>query len=164
MKNVPYPAKGLLCISGLALACWMAPGVESRTVVQQGQGKYLTQASAALEKLMDDAAGYKLLNNALSIGGGWMTQGADNWVSVFTIKLEEGKDYRFLAAGDKDTVDLDLKIQDSEGRVVAADEGTEPTAVVSFRPTARGDYLVRLRLYASQNNLPCTCLAAVLAK
>ena len=154
-------------VLGVCLAALLAVlGSTSRVSAQNGQGKFVTEASAALIKLIDvsNTQGYTLENDLFSIGGGWLRQSQTNWVPLYTINLQAGKQYRFLAAGDGDTIDLDLQIVDAAGRVVAEDVGTEPNAIVNFNPRGDGKYTVRMRLYASRNNLPCMTLAVVMAK
>lgn len=163
-----------LCSWGLARRCAVVLSVagllgvlggESRTSAQEGQGRYVTEAAARLVKLIDAAngEGYKLHDNVFSIGGGWLKQSESTWVALFTVELQANKQYRFLAAGDGDAKDVDLEVQ-FDGKTVASDTKTDPTAVVNFTPGAAGKHLVRLRLYASDNNDPCVCLGIVLAK
>lgn len=152
---------------GLCLAAMLAlPSAASVADAQEGQGKYVTEASAALIKLIDvsNTQGFALENDQFSIGGSWLKQSQTNWVPLYNIILKGGKQYRFLGAGDADTIDLDLRVVDATGKVVAADIGTESNAIVNFNPQADGKYTVQLRLYASKNNLPCMSLAVVMAK
>jgi hypothetical protein len=163
MKNHLWLGKAqLLCLAS-AVALF---GAENRASAQDGQGSYVTQASARLIKLIDAAnkQGYSLQDNSFSIGGGWLKQGADKWVVLYTIPLQEGKNYRFVAAGDADAKDVDLEVVDSSGKVVAQDVKDDPEAIVDYTPTSSGRYTVRIRLYASANNVPCVCLAVVLGK
>jgi hypothetical protein len=147
-------------------ACIAMLGANQRASAQQGQGKYITEASAALIKLIDvsNTQGFVLENDLFSLGGGWLRQSQANWIPLYNINLQGGKQYRFLAAGDADTIDLDIQVLDAAGRVVAEDVGTESNAIVAFNPRVDGKYTVRLRLYASKNNLPCMTLAVVMAK
>jgi hypothetical protein len=133
---------------------------------QEKQGIYITQASARLTKLIDKANGdgYKLDDNSFSIGGGWLAQSTTKWVSLYTVTLQSGKSYRFLAAGDADAKDVDVEVLDATGKKVASDTATAPEASVDFRPDTTQQYKVRVRLYASRENLPCVCLAVVLSK
>src|ERR1035438_9811921 len=102
---------------------------EQRVAAQQGQGVYVTQASARLTKLITAAnkSKYKLADNSFSIGGGWLKQSKTKWVPLFTVKLEAGVDYRFLAAGDNDARDVDLDIRDPDGNTASPKlaEGTQ---------------------------------------
>ena len=163
-----------LCSWGLGRRCAVVLSVagvlgvlggESRTNAQEGQGKYVTEAAARLVKLIDKANGdgFKLHDNVFSIGGGWLKQSNNTWVALFTVELQANKQYRFLGAGDADAKDVDLDVQ-LNGKTVAEDTGTDPAAVVNFTPGTTGRYLVRLRLFASDNNLPCVCLGIVMAK
>jgi len=137
---------------------------EGRAVAQQGA--YITQASARLTKLVDTSnkQGFLLENNSFSIGGGWLKQSQTAWIPIYSIKLNAGKTYRFLAAGDNDARDVDLDILDSNNNVVAKDDDTAAEAAVQFTPGVTGIYRVRLRLYASDNNVDCVCLGIMMVK
>jgi hypothetical protein len=133
---------------------------------QDGQGKYVTQASVRLIRLIGTAnqQGYRLHHDALSVGGGWLKKSTDSWVSLYTAKLEAGRHYRFIAAGDKEARTVNLQVQDADGKVVAHGMKTDPEPVVDFSPKATGNYLVRLRLLDSVNDLPCFCIAIMMTK
>ena len=155
---------GRQCAVVLTVAGFLLGGV-SGTNAQEGQGKYVTQAAERLVKLINSAnsEGYKLNDNAFTIGGGWLKQSETTWVALLNVDLKANKQYRFLAAGDGDAKDVDLEVQ-LDGKTVAADTKTDPTAIVNYTPGADGKYVVRLRLYASDNNDPCACLGIVMAK
>jgi hypothetical protein len=153
---------------GIGLASLVAVfGVESRASAQEeSQGKYITEATVRLTKLVAKANkdGYKLQDNTFSIGGGWLKQSTEVWVPLYTVQLEAGKKYRFLAAGDADAKDVDIEVQDAKGKTVASDTADDAEATVEYSPTAAGRYIVRIRLYASDKNLPCVCLGLVMSK
>jgi hypothetical protein len=132
---------------------------------QQGQGKFITQASERLAKLVGEAngEGYKLASNKFSVGGGWLKQSSE-WMTLYTINLEKGKNYRILAAGDNDARDVDVQLLDPNDKVMASDTKTDPEAVVDFRPKVSQRYQVRVRLFASRNDLPSLTLAIVMVK
>lgn len=136
------------------------------TAAQAQQGKYLNSASARLIKLVDRANedGYKFQNDSFSLGGGWLKQGTDRWVTLYTVSLQAGKSYRFLAVGDMDAKDVDIQVLDPDGRTVASDTLAAPEAIVGYSPTKTGRYSVRVRLYASRDNVPSFVVAALLAK
>ncbi len=148
------------------LAIAASLGVTGTSLGQNGQTKYVQEAAARLAPLVDKAAqqNYRFQKNAFSFGGALIDKNADRWVPVYTVQLTEGRSYVFLAAGDDDTRDLDLDIQDSSGRTLAADVETTAVAFVSFTPRTTGRYTVRLRLYDSRDGVPCYCLSAVMAK
>ncbi len=154
-------ALGALMLGSLLL---LGPGDGARA--QQGQGRYLTEATTRLSKLITRANidGYIFQNNSFSIGGGWLQQGENNWVPLYTIDLQGGRRYRFLASGDFDAKDVDLQVLDLNGRVLAEDVGTEPEAVVNFTPAYTGRFLVRVRLYEARDNLPCLCLGILMVQ
>lgn len=131
---------------------------------QAQQGPYVTQAAARLSKLIDKAngAGYSLNDNAFSVGGGWLKQSKSDWILLYSIPLQAGTKYRLLAAGDDDAKDVDVEILDAKGKAVAQDVATDPTATVDFTPSVTAIYQIRIRLYDSQNNLPCVCLGILM--
>lgn len=154
----------LISASSWLLAILAVAVVHTRVEAQEGQGKYITDASIRLTRLVAAANkdGYTLQDNSFSIGGGWLKQSKEKWIPLYSLKLEEGKKYRFIAAGDEDAKDVDLEIVDADGKRVALDDKTDPEAVVDFVPKASGTYQVRIRLYESMNNVPCVCLSVVL--
>jgi hypothetical protein len=151
-------------LAGL-LAALAVPGTAA---AQQGdtQGKYITQAAQRLTEHIAkaNAAGYKLDDDQHSIGGGWLKKGENNWVTLCKVKLESGKSYRVIAAGDGDAKDVDVRIVDPGGKVVKADESQDREAVVDYSPTETQQFEIRVRLFDSRENLPCTCLVTVLVK
>ena len=150
---------------GLASVLAMLSGV-SPAGAQEAQGVFITQAASRLTKLIDSANkdGYHLKDNSFSIGGGWIKQSKKDWIALYKVQLTGGKEYRFLAAGDKDAKDVDLEIRNSNDDVVASDTDTDPNAIVNFRPKTGGLYTIRVRLYDSRDNLPCVCLGIVMVK
>ncbi len=172
MKNLAWwmgGARGRFALGAAVILAMAAvlPGETARA--QQGQGQYLTEASSRLGKLIARANkdGYSLYNNQFSVGGGWLRQGQNNWVSLYTITLEAGKSYRLMAAGDADARDVDLQVKDLDGNEKAVDADTKSEAVVDFSPRITQKYLVRVRLYDSAKDnqgrkLPCMCLAIVM--
>ncbi len=157
--------KGLVgaCVLGLLVVAGSTQRVDAQG---GGQGGYITEAAARLTKLVEQANkdGYKLQDNSFSIGGGWLKQSASDWIPLYTVQLNGGTKYRFLASGDKDAKDVDIEIQDAKGKTVAADVDTAADAKVDFAPKETGRYLVRIRLYDSKDNLPCVCLGIVMSK
>jgi hypothetical protein len=158
MKNLRFTL-GVCAASALAL-------VVSASQASAQQGVYVTQTAARLSKLIDagNKDGYALANNSFSIGGGWLKQSKKNWVPLFTVPLAAGETYRFIAAGDNDAKDVDIEILDSNNKVMAKDTATDPTATVDFKCKTTGNYLVRIRLYESDENAPCVCAAIMMTK
>ena len=133
---------------------------------QESQGKYVTEAAQRLGQAVAQANrdGYKFTDDNFSIGGGWLRQGENNWVALFRVRLDRGVAYRIVAAGELDARDVDVQILDPNDKVMVADTATDPNATVNFVPNATQQYLVRVRLYASDQNLPCLCLAVVMQR
>jgi hypothetical protein len=154
----------VLVVLGASLVAVLA--ATNTAAAQESDSKRLIQASGRLHKLIEkaNADGYKLHHHKFSIGGGLLKQGEDAWVTVLKVKLEAGKQYRIVAAGDHRAKDVDLHVLNSKGQVVASDELVDPTAVVDFTPSDSQEFTLRVRVFASENNEACVCLAVVLAK
>jgi len=150
---------------GVGLTSVAAVLASAGNVAAQGQGKFVTQATQRLAKLIGEANndGFKLANNKFSMGGGWIRKSTD-WTNLYTIPMERGKSYRILAAGDDDARDVDVQVLDQGGKVLESDTKRDPEAVVNFRPDASARYLIRVRLFASREDAPCVCLAIVMEK
>ena len=158
MKNLRFSL-------GVCVATVLALVVGTNQASAQ-QGAYITQASARLAKLVDkgNSDGYKLQNNSFSVGGGWLKK-SDEWVGIYTVQLTAGKQYRFLASGDNDARDVDLRITDLKGeKVLKADVDTAADAIVNLTPKTSGRYLVQIRLYSSREDLDAVCLSVMMVK
>jgi hypothetical protein len=147
----------------LAIAC-AVPAGEIRA--QSNPSKYINEASDRVGKMVDNAArqGYRVRTNSFFMGGALLQQGKETWVALGTVDLEQNRPYIFLAAGDADSRDVDIQILGPNGDVVAKDDSTAVEASCEYRPTMRGRYTIRMRLYASDNNVACYCIAAMLCK
>ena len=85
------------------------------------------------------------------------------WVSVLVASsLNPNNMYRIVAAGDNGAKDLDIRVLDPQGNVVAEDNLTTAVPEVTFRPSREQDYTIQLRLYNSTNN--SVCVGAILTK
>jgi hypothetical protein len=152
-------------VAGVAIGL-LAFLCQGQRAAAQGTTHFLKEAAGRLDGLYSQArkAGYQASPNGFSLAGGWLRKDQGTWVEMYSMVLERGKSYRFIASGDGDTIDLDLRITDESGRVLKADVGTEPDAIVDFVPNETKKYRIQLRLYDSRNNLPCVCVTAMLSK
>ena len=118
----------------------LALSANAKVAAQEGQGKYITEATVRLIKLVDagNKDGFLLKDNSFSIGGGWLKQSQNEWVALFTLDLTAGRTYRFLGAGDNDAKDVDLQIVDASGKQVAVDDAVKAEAIVNFTPETTG--------------------------
>lgn len=130
------------------------------------QGKWVTQASGRLSKLIDAANkdGYELQNNAFSLGGGWLKKTQNDWIPLYSVQLKTGKKYRFLASGDSNALDVDIRLTDAKGKEVVRDDSTAADAIVNFSPIATGRHTVYIRLYASEKNRDAVVLSVMMSK
>ena len=109
-------------------------------------------------------AGYRPTADSLLLAGAELKQSKTEWIEVGTVDLDSNCTYIVMGAGDKDATDVDIQIRDSNQNVVAKDDTTNVEATVEYRPPVRGRYTIRMRLFGSQRDLPCYCIAAVLCK
>jgi hypothetical protein len=136
------------------------------------QGSVATYSKEAMDDLVHllkkaSKDGYAMEPKTTTIFGGWLPKGQgtgkEPWISILVLNsLDPNKSYRVIAAGDNDTKDLDLRIVDPDGKVVAKDETVLRDAEVTFKPPRRQNYTIQLRLYDSRDN--CICIGAILAK
>jgi hypothetical protein len=136
---------------------------------QQDVATYGKEAMDDLVGLLRKAAkdGYSMEASTSTMFGGWLPrgrkQGNERWVPMLTLRnLDPNKQYRIIASGDNDTIDLDLRILDPTGKVVAQDVTIFRDAEVTFRPARQQDYVIELRLFESRDN--CFCLGAILRR
>jgi len=136
------------------------------------QGDVATYSKEAMDDLIGllkkaSKEGYKMEPSTTTMFGGWLPKGQatgnERWIPMLILKnMDPNKQYRIIAAGDNDTKDLDLRIVDPAGNIVAKDTTVLRDAEVTFRPTRKQDYTIELRLYDSRDN--CVCLGAILQK
>lgn len=63
---------------------------------------------------------------------------------VYTVSLRAGEERTIVVLGDQDT-DLDLRVFDSRGRLVAQDLDLTDQCMVRFRPGRSGEYRIEIR-------------------
>ncbi|HRE88020.1 MAG TPA: hypothetical protein PK095_02680 [Myxococcota bacterium] len=78
--------------------------------------------------------------------GAWLRAGKSASMSQV---FEGGREYLLIGGGTDETRDLDIKILDDEGKVVAADTASDATPIVRFTPASRGKYTIRLEMHAT---------------
>ena len=154
-----------LMIAAVAAGLFAAgPVFAQRSIAAFGK-----EAMDSLGHMLDKAArdGYTMEARTTTMFGCWMPKGEktgnEPWLSVLTLtKASPNKTYRIIAAGDNDTIDLDLRVLDPSGAVVIEDNLITRETEVTFRPTREQDYTIQLRLYHSRDN--CVCIGGILTK
>jgi hypothetical protein len=143
-----------------------APAAAGGQNAVEEQGKYVNSASARLVKLINlgNEAGFKLPHHSFSGGGGWLSSGEDKWVSLYTVRLESTKDYRFLAAGDMDAKVLNLQVCNVDGKVLANDTDNDSQAVLNFTPKQTDRYTIKIRLRSSKGGEQAFCFAMMMER
>ncbi|WP_296817688.1 hypothetical protein [Brevundimonas sp.] len=64
----------------------------------------------------------------------------------WNVNLEGGRTYRFFGACDNDCNDVDIIVEDANGREIASDVLTDDYPVVTIAPSASGRYTARILL------------------
>ena len=149
------------------LGSWLLHGGEA--LAQKAVATYSKEAMDNLVPLLGkaDAAGFKMEPSTTTMFGGWLPkgngQGNEKWIPMLVLKnLDPNLAYHVIAAGDNDIKDLDVRVVDPTGKVVAADVAVARTAAVTFRPARVQDYVVEMRVYDSADN--GICIGGVLRK
>lgn len=75
--------------------------------------------------------------------------------------LEAGRPYLIVGVCDEDCGDLDLRVHDTLGRAVAADEDALPRPMVDFTPRRSGEHAVRASMVSCRRTV-CDYAVAVL--
>jgi hypothetical protein len=66
--------------------------------------------------------------------------------------LEANESYAFLGHGDRDTLDVDIELQDLDGNRIASDSRSQTLALVEFKPKQAGKYTIALKLSKCQQS------------
>ncbi len=139
-------------------------GVANRSQAQNDTSQYVEEAAKNLRPVIKTAVddGYRM-QKGLTLAGGWLDKG-ENWTKMLSLELSGGRSYRIVGAGDFDAKNVDMRITDRDGKELVADKGVQKTPVVNFTPPVGAQYRVEMRVFASNNNVPCVCLMSVMIK
>ena len=92
-------------------------------------------------------AGYELLGERT----GWLSNGAS---TSYRVSLVQGTEYTFRGTCDGDCSDLDLELEDANGRLVDSDYDPDDVPIVGIEPSRTGWFRVRV-IMASCSENPC---------
>jgi hypothetical protein len=82
---------------------------------------------------------------------GRLDQGdTDTW----SLTLYSGNDYKVVGACDGDCRDVDLFVEDDDGRTVGSDESRDDTPIVNVHINNTGTYKFKVKMYDCKEN-PC---------
>ena len=159
--------KTLQLAVAVILGGWLLHGGEA--LAQKSIATYSKEAMDNLVPLLDKAAkgGYAMEPGTTTMFGGWLPKGSgtgkEKWIPMIVLKnLDPNMQYRVITAGDNDIKDLDVRVVDPNGRVVAEDVATARSAEVTFQPARVQDYTIEMRVYDSEDNT--ICIGGVLRK
>ncbi len=62
------------------------------------------------------------------------------------IKMFDNQEYLAVVAGDEDVETITLQVQDKDGKVLAAGEGTGPLACVTYKPAKMDKYTFKVEV------------------
>ncbi|MSU79410.1 MAG: hypothetical protein EXS16_15135 [Gemmataceae bacterium] len=144
----------------VVLGTWLLHGGEA--IAQRSIATYSKEAMDNLVPLLGkaDAGGYKMEPSTTTMFGGWLPKGNgtgnEKRIPMIVLKnLDPNMEYRVITAGDNDIKDLDVRVVDPTGKVVAVDVAVARTAAVTFQPARAQDYVVEMRVYDSVDNGIC---------
>lgn len=127
-------ATALTCL----LACQFA-------AAQWSPGEYMAQSLdecfALADEYQADGFGYAA---DVSLVGTYMYAG-DSY--GMTKSLARNQNYVIIAVGDEDALDVDLRVIDSRGEVIAEDIETDPIAILDFNAGRGGECTIEMELY-----------------
>jgi hypothetical protein len=86
----------------------------------------------------------------------------DEGMRTVPVWLEAGREYLIVGVCDDECGDLDLRVHDTLGRPVAADEDALPRPMVDFTPKRGGEHAVRASMVSCGQTV-CRYAVAVLA-
>lgn len=147
-------------------ACLLSGG---SVYAQRSVATYSKEAMENLVPLLAKAANdqFTMEPSTSTMYGGWLPKGNktgnEKWISMLVMRsLDPNKQYRLIAAGDNDIRDLDIRVLDPNGKVIAEDVGVSRLAEITFRPTREQDYTIQMRVYDSVDN--GICIGAIMKK
>jgi hypothetical protein len=102
-----------------------------------------------------------------AISSGMRVRGTDIYSAgpqsavIYRLTLYKGMSYVLLGCADGDAVDLDMRLYDSEGRLVSNDKSPDPQPFVDVVPPKTGEYALEVLVYKS--SAPNTDFAVAVA-
>lgn len=112
----------------------------------------VTQITAAARRVSCDAA-YGFYGEGYCVLGTFLR--ARDYADTVVV-LNQGQRYMFIAGGDENARDLDIKVLNSSGREMAKDTQPGTSPVLRFTPTQTGRYAVRMKLQSGYRMSFCT--------
>lgn len=117
------------------------------------------------------------LDNCIDAADGYMARGVYGYapqismVSAFLVEgdyypmvknLEPRRNYVVIAAGDSYATDVNLRIWDESGRLIASDTSSNRLAVVEFNAQRGGQLMIETELYLADEELPIANVSCVI--
>lgn len=130
----------------------------STTTFGQSAFEYLRQALAKTVLVSGLQLGYEY-KDGLCLAGVLLENGRSTSLGL---NFESGTSYRIIGVADEDVLDLDLFIEDSQGRVIVQDTQQDNLPIVDYTPLYSGKLTIRIRNYKS-NGLSF-CIIVVLSQ
>jgi len=89
------------------------------------------------------------LSGDTALLGGFTAPGRE---ITFTRYVRQGETYAFIATGDNSARDVDIRILNESGTVIAQDDDSDRTAVATLRPTRSGQIKMCVKLYSGMSS------------
>ncbi len=109
---------------------------------------------AYIDTALTTRAGYHLKNNGYSRVDGVTKVGLlkDGEYTNLDVTLVVGREYRLVGVCDQDCGDLDMKLYNKNGTLVASDTSTDDIPLVDVSPVSAGDYTLKLSMADCTNS------------
>lgn len=152
------PLSVLLPVSLLAVLASCSPSSSSSASTGSGTDRFRAYIDTALNTRAD----YHLKNNGYGRVDGVTKVGLlkDGEYTNLDVTLVVGRDYRLVGVCDQDCADLDMKLYNKSGSLVASDTSTDDIPLVDVSPVAAGDYTLKVSM-ADCNNSRSGCYYGV---
>ncbi len=117
----------------------------------QSAFEYLRQALARTAIFSALQVGYEYKDN-LCIAGVLLRNGENSTLKFY---LERDNNYRIMGIADEDVLDLDLFLEDSQGRILVQDAKDDNLPIINFSPSSSGQYTIRIKNYRANTTSFC---------
>ncbi|MEL7361747.1 MAG: hypothetical protein AAFN13_06720 [Bacteroidota bacterium] len=72
----------------------------------------------------------------------------------YTLNLDAGRTYHFMATCDEDCNDIDLRLYTYNGRLIQSNTRSDSLPIITFRPSYSGTYRIEADMYSCSTE-PC---------
>lgn len=131
--------KLLLVVNLLILA------ISSPSLISQNAFQYLRQSVIKTIIVSGLQYGYEF-NDSSCIAGILLKNGESGAIGIY---LNRQNEYRIIGVADENVLDLDVHIEDSQGKVIVQDTQNDNLPLINYKPSISGYHVIRIKNYRS---------------